>query len=111
MSNVARHARARRVTLNLSQLQTDGPVTLEIHDDGQGFDDAGASGMGLNNIRQRVEALGGKLEIQSAPGAGTTLRAAIGLTPEPWYYLYNVVATTSRGDLECMVMYKPVRTQ
>ncbi|MBN2006859.1 MAG: sensor histidine kinase [Anaerolineae bacterium] len=84
LSNVARHARAQHVTLDLSQPQAGGPVTLEIHDDGQGFDaGAATNGMGLNNIRQRVESLGGKLEIQSTPGAGATLRVAIGLTPAP----------------------------
>jgi len=84
LSNIARHARAQHVTLSLSQAQPGGPVALEIHDDGQGFDAATApQGMGLNNIRQRVAALGGKLEIQSTPGAGTTLCARVELTPAP----------------------------
>ena len=83
-SNVARHARASHVRLYLAQRDADGPLTLEIQDDGQGFAaDAPAKGMGLGNIRQRVLALGGKLAIDSAPGQGTTLRVTIPLTEPP----------------------------
>ena len=80
LSNVARHARAGQVRLTLGQPETGGPLVLEIRDDGQGFDvDGEHGGMGLDNVRQRVQALGGKLEITSAPGAGTTLRARVPL--------------------------------
>jgi signal transduction histidine kinase len=80
LSNVARHARARQVRLYLGQREIDGPLVLEIQDDGQGFDvSAEQGGMGLDNVRQRVQALGGKLEITSAPGAGTILRAPVPL--------------------------------
>lgn len=79
-SNVARHARADHVRLYLGQRDADGPLTLEIQDDGQGFEvDRGDGGMGLENIRQRVLALGGELVIASAPGKGTTLRVTIPL--------------------------------
>jgi signal transduction histidine kinase len=79
-SNVARHARADHVRLYLGQCDADGPLTLEIQDDGQGFEvDRGGSGMGLENIRQRVLALGGELGIVSAPGKGTTLRVTLPL--------------------------------
>ncbi len=72
LSNVARHARAGQVRLYLGQREAGGPLVLEIQDDGQGFD-AGADhgGMGLDNVRQRVQVLGGELEIDSAPGEGT----------------------------------------
>ena len=84
LSNVARHARAEHVTLSLTQADEDGPVVLEIRDDGQGYDLAAApSGMGLANIRQRVTTLGGTLDVQSAPGAGTTLRVTAPLRPAP----------------------------
>lgn len=77
-SNIARHARADHVRLYLGQRDADGPLTLEIQDDGQGFEvDRGAGGMGLENIRQRVLALGGELAIDSAPRKGTTLRVTI----------------------------------
>ncbi|MDY7077702.1 MAG: sensor histidine kinase [Chloroflexota bacterium] len=73
-SNVARHARAGHVRLYLGQRDVAGPLVLEIQDDGQGFEvDEIEGGMGLENIRQRVRALGGKLAIESAPGEGATL--------------------------------------
>ena len=79
-SNVARHARADHVRLYVGQRDVDGPLTLEIQDNGQGFEvGEDESGMGLENIRQRVLALGGKLVIDSAPGKGTTLRVRIPL--------------------------------
>lgn len=84
LSNVARHARAAHVTLALAQTEEGGQVVLEIRDDGQGFDLAAApAGMGLANIRQRVSALGGTLDVQSAPGAGTTLRVTVPPRPAP----------------------------
>jgi len=80
LSNVARHARAGQVCLYLGRPDDDDSLVLEIRDDGQGFDVTGDhSGMGLDNVRQRVQALGGKLELDSSPSAGTTLRASIPL--------------------------------
>jgi signal transduction histidine kinase len=79
-SNVARHARAGHVRLYLGQREPGGPLTLEIHDDGQGFEVGEAEGgMGLENIRQRVSALGGQLALESAPSRGTMLRVDIPL--------------------------------
>ncbi|MBN1122420.1 MAG: sensor histidine kinase [Anaerolineae bacterium] len=80
LSNIARHARASSVRLYLGQRHSNGPLMLEIADDGQGFDSAEAKeGMGLSNIRQRVMALGGELSIDSLPGEGTTLRVSVPL--------------------------------
>ena len=59
-----------------------GGVTLRIADDGQGFDpEAPRPGthLGLWSMRERVEQLGGRFEIESAPGAGTTARVIIPL--------------------------------
>nr|BBH86489.1 hypothetical protein KTC_12400 [Thermosporothrix sp. COM3] len=77
-ANIARHARAGEVWL---QLTTRGEwLHIEVRDNGQGFDPATVKqGMGLSNVRERVELLGGQLEIQSSPGQGTTLRARIPL--------------------------------
>ncbi|MBN1265583.1 MAG: sensor histidine kinase [Anaerolineales bacterium] len=81
LSNIARHARAGRVNLYLGQRLSGGPMTLEITDDGQGFDRSEVrDGMGLSNIRQRVLTLGGELSIESLPGEGTTLRVVLPLT-------------------------------
>jgi signal transduction histidine kinase len=74
LSNATRHARAQRITLALRP-SLDGAV-LEITDDGIGFDpdrDHGASHRGLGNMRARAEAIGGHLEILSAPGSGTRI--------------------------------------
>jgi signal transduction histidine kinase len=77
LHNVIKHARATHV---LVRLETDGDtVALEIADDGVGFDCASVppGHLGLNNMRDRVGQLGGSIEIQSAGGAGTTVRVVI----------------------------------
>jgi len=54
-----------------------GTVRLEVADDGRGFDlgPAGAAGrLGLASMRDRARAAGGRLELRSSPGAGTTVR-------------------------------------
>jgi signal transduction histidine kinase len=80
LSNVARHARAAHVRLYLGQPGGAGPLIMEIGDDGQGFEmEMVRGGMGLQNIRQRVQALEGKFGLDSAPGGGTTLRVTIPL--------------------------------
>lgn len=74
MTNVARHARASRVDI-LAEQRGD-RVTVMIEDDGVGFDpDRIQSGdhVGLLGLKERAEALGGSLSIESAPGAGTTI--------------------------------------
>jgi signal transduction histidine kinase len=75
LSNVGRHAGATTCRVSLYRA-ADGPAVLEIDDDGLGFDPGHApEGMGLRNLRERVEALGGKLEIESVRDEGTTVRA------------------------------------
>jgi PAS domain S-box-containing protein len=71
--NIVKHARAGQVELAL--FQVDG-LTLEIKDDGQGFDpQASFSGhLGLHSMRERAEKLGGRFELFSQPGQGTTVR-------------------------------------
>jgi signal transduction histidine kinase len=74
MTNVVRHARATRVDV-LVELRGD-RVTLMIEDDGIGFDpEASQVGehFGLLGIRERAEALGGTLTVESSPGAGSTV--------------------------------------
>jgi signal transduction histidine kinase len=74
LSNVSRHAEA--TTCRVSLRRGAEGIVLEIDDDGRGFDVGTTTpGMGLRNLRDRVETLGGKLEIQSTPGEGTTVRA------------------------------------
>jgi signal transduction histidine kinase len=76
LSNVSRHAEA--TTCRISLRRGEGSVVLEIDDDGRGFDTETISwGMGLRNLRERVDSLGGVLEVQSTPGEGTTVRATL----------------------------------
>ena len=77
LSNTARHAAANRVAIRLSS--HDGHLAIEIADDGRGFDPRTASrrGNGLRNMRERAAALGGALQVSSAPGEGTRLVATI----------------------------------
>lgn len=77
MSNAARHSGAQTLGLRLG---LDGQeVVLEVDDDGTGFDVAAAEGRGhgLANLRSRAEAVGGRLEIDSAPGRGTAVRIRV----------------------------------
>jgi two-component system sensor histidine kinase UhpB len=72
LSNVAQHASARRVELGLSA-DKDG-VELTIRDDGRGFDTrAEHDSLGLSGMSERARLLGGRLEVDSAPGSGTSL--------------------------------------
>jgi two-component system NarL family sensor kinase len=81
--NVVKHADARHVELSVGRRQD--AVVLEIHDDGRGFDlarraDAPSEGhIGLASSAERVESVGGRLEIDSAPGRGTQARAELPL--------------------------------
>ena len=78
LSNASRHAQARRIDVLLGQ--TPGGSRLEIVDDGVGFDPARvvADGHdGLANMRARAQAIGGRLEIESRPGAGTRVRVTM----------------------------------
>jgi signal transduction histidine kinase len=77
LANVVKHARASRATVRIAA--DDGTVTIEVHDDGRGFDPAavGPDHFGLRSMRGRVADLGGRLEITSAPGRGTVLRVEV----------------------------------
>jgi two-component system nitrate/nitrite sensor histidine kinase NarX len=74
MTNVVRHARATRVDV-LAERSGD-RVLVMIEDDGVGFDPdqlVDADHLGLIGLRERAEALGGSLIMESKPGAGTTI--------------------------------------
>jgi signal transduction histidine kinase len=78
LTNIVRHARAKTVKLELSGDERHCVVTLA--DDGQGFDARSPQfrwSHGLMGMRQRVESLGGKLDVDSRVGGGTTLRVEI----------------------------------
>jgi signal transduction histidine kinase len=77
LANVVKHARAARATVRIAA--THDTVSIEVSDDGRGFDPAavGPDHFGLRSMRGRVADLGGRLEITSTPGRGTTLRVEV----------------------------------
>jgi two-component system NarL family sensor kinase len=86
LTNVTKHAHAAKAEVRLrcepERLQ------LEVRDEGRGFDATAAlarsdeeAGFGLRGMRDRVQLLGGRFEISSAPGAGTTIRLELPLDP------------------------------
>ena len=77
MHNTVKHARARNIDLRLSQ--TAKAVILEVHDDGVGFDPLGSfpGHLGLHSMQERVSSLRGLLQIESAPGQGTSILAQV----------------------------------
>ncbi|WP_171074021.1 sensor histidine kinase [Nonomuraea basaltis] len=80
LANVAKHARATRAGLTLSY--TDEVILLDIRDDGAGFaPQTPADGFGLDGMRRRVRGVGGTLDIESEPGHGTAIAAAVPAIP------------------------------
>lgn len=79
LANVLKHADAGRAVLTLSYVGE--RVTLDVVDDGVGFDAANGSvksgGFGLEAMKERVEQSGGRLTIESSPGEGVTLVAEV----------------------------------
>ena len=72
LNNVAKYAEASAVSVRLSQ--EDGWLRFEVEDDGRGFQAAARSyGTGLQGIADRLAALGGELDVRTAPGDGTTV--------------------------------------
>jgi signal transduction histidine kinase len=76
LNNAAKYAAASRAEVRLAQ--TDGHLSFEVSDDGVGFDPAATGyGTGLRGMEDRVDALGGTLEVRSAPGEGTAVRGRV----------------------------------
>jgi signal transduction histidine kinase len=81
LNNTVKHARAARVRVKMAcNAQS---ITLEISDDGVGFDTGGEfpGHLGLHSMRERAQSLGGTLEVQSESGKGTTVRARLPIRP------------------------------
>ena len=84
ITNVVRHSQAKHVTLELSQ---DGEtLVMKLHDDGIGFDVAtmrerarAGGSIGLLGMEERTLLIGGRLDIESTPGEGTTLSVSCAL--------------------------------
>jgi signal transduction histidine kinase len=84
LTNVTRHAGTNKATVCLDYATE--AVTLGVLDSGRGFDPNEPlhppRGWGLEGMRERVEAVGGRLILHSAPGHGTTVQVIIPLAPE-----------------------------
>ena len=77
LNNAASHASAKNAKVTVSQNAEE--ITVEISDDGRGFDPSRHRGVGILGMEERVRRLGGALTIQSAPGKGTRVTAELPL--------------------------------
>jgi signal transduction histidine kinase len=77
LNNIAKHAAATAVVITLAA--SAGELVLRVRDDGRGFDAAGSfpGHLGLRSMRERAAAVGGVIEISSAPGQGTEVTMRI----------------------------------
>ena len=76
LNNIAKYANAGRATVRIAR--DNGQLRFEVADDGRGFDVGSTThGTGLQGMADRLDALGGRFEVTSAPGAGTTVAGII----------------------------------
>ena len=75
VSNAVRHSGARHVSIDC--IQEPGAVIVRVRDDGSGIGDHAKAGFGLSGMRERIEALGGSLDIASVTGQGTVIAARL----------------------------------
>jgi two-component system sensor histidine kinase UhpB len=71
LTNITRHAAADRVSIGV--IRDEGGLAILVEDNGVGFDPVAVEGYGLAGMRERIEALGGELELDSTPGAGACI--------------------------------------
>jgi signal transduction histidine kinase len=80
--NAIKHApSATRIWITLTQAVR--TLRFEVRDSGPGFDPDSSDGRGVRNMHDRIEAIGGRLTIDSRPGRDTRVFASIGLTRQP----------------------------
>jgi signal transduction histidine kinase len=77
LTNVVRHADATEATVTISA--RDGSILAEVTDNGRGFDVGTARGLGLAGARERTGLVGGRLDVHSRPGRGTTITIEVPL--------------------------------
>jgi signal transduction histidine kinase len=80
LTNVSRHANARNCTVKIS---ADGPLRIDITDDGTGLPARRVGGIGLSSMRERAAELGGVFRAERMDGGGTRIRAELPLPPVP----------------------------
>jgi signal transduction histidine kinase len=83
INNIIRHSGAKTICISLSSRRKH--IELAIGDNGKGFDNTivGKKGLGLANIINRAELFNGKVEINTAPGRGCTIRVVVPIEDKP----------------------------
>ncbi|MGH9003122.1 MAG: sensor histidine kinase, partial [Acidimicrobiia bacterium] len=81
LANVLKHSGAARATVTFRR--EGGSLLVEVSDDGSGFDAAAPQGSGLTHLADRVGAIGGRLQVRSAPGSGSTVAAVLPIPGPP----------------------------
>jgi two-component system sensor histidine kinase UhpB len=79
LTNAIRHAEAKHVAVKLDHMDNAASLALTVIDDGRGMSRPVPSGFGTRGMKERVEGLGGRYSIDSAPGRGTSVRITIPL--------------------------------
>lgn len=78
LTNVLKHAHASEIRIDVAE--SEGAIEIGVSDDGNGFDPGAAtSGRGITGMRERIELLGGEIEVASTPGDGTRITARVPL--------------------------------
>ena len=80
VSNAVRHSGARHIAIDC--IRAAESVTVRVSDDGSGIGERAGTGFGLAGMRDRIEALGGTLDIVTATGQGTAIAACLPLIKE-----------------------------
>ncbi|MGH6841988.1 MAG: sensor histidine kinase, partial [Methylocella sp.] len=79
LSNAVRHGNPAEISISVTPSATGGPgldcVTVEVSNDGAGMDKTAGFGFGLTGMRERVQALGGRLVLAQEPGLGFSVTA------------------------------------
>jgi len=95
LQNVQKYAAARNAVVTITG--SDSEITFSVSDDGVGFDTANPRhGSGLDNMADRVAAIGGQLQVSSSPGCGTTI---MGSLPAPSHATLSTGLSTSHDGV------------
>ena len=78
LQNVAKYAQATSTVVSLAEV--DGRLTFQVKDNGRGFEVGTTTGSGLQGMADRLDAIGGRLELETRPGDGTAVRGLIPLS-------------------------------
>lgn len=97
LNNIVRHSQANRISVDLSDDEQQ--LTLVVRDNGVGFkaQSSSAHGWGLEGMRKRAQLLGGRAEIQSAPGRGTEVRVVLPLNSTPSASAGSITSVPENG--------------